>query len=139
MVDFFASMAILEDEEAAGEQSGLFKIESVHSEAYFRSLKTYCLLGDLPCVRVRGIPRRDQSALPRKVFGPRHNEAVVRSVALRPTGAFEMAIFRESKKLSHSLNLKRKAVVSLLHARSLSPVMLRIKFLQDPVHTLTLR
>jgi hypothetical protein len=114
MVNFFETRAILEDGEAPSEQSGLFKIESVHSAAYFRSLKTYYLLGDMPLVRVRSIPRRDQAALPREVFGPWHNEAVVRSVALRPTGGFEMAIFRESKKLSHSLNLKRKAVVSFI-------------------------
>jgi hypothetical protein len=61
MVDFFKTRAILEGE-ALGEQSGLFKIESMHSVAYFRSLKTYYRLGDMPLVRVRSIP--DETRLP---------------------------------------------------------------------------
>jgi hypothetical protein len=73
----FSRAGLFEDPLAACEQSGLFKIEGVHDEAYFRSLKTYYLsapvtileggkieeapLGAFPSVRVRSVPRCPQN------------------------------------------------------------------------------
>jgi hypothetical protein len=56
----FDNGQILEDENSLVEQSGLFKIESIHKEAYFRNMKSYWLgTGNPknPIIRARSIPR----------------------------------------------------------------------------------
>ena len=86
---------------------------------YYRNLKTYFLSDGKSTdernavLRVKGVPRRDQDSLPKRIFGQRDNDASVRSVYLKPTRGMELGIFAESKSLPFALITKRKAVVSL--------------------------
>jgi hypothetical protein len=124
---------VFEDPNSPLEQSGLFKCEGIYTESYFRSLKCYYLANpEEKVVRLRSIPRwvsglnlarygrlayffrRAQECVPKDKFGPLQGDrdVVVKTTALRPTLGFEMTIQRESKTLSHTLNFKRRGVVS---------------------------
>jgi len=108
---------LLEDPDADLEQSGLFKIEGApYRDARFRTGKCYALGGadEQFAFRMRSIPRKLHGSLELKHFGqdPRTNSAVVRGLEMRPTPGLEIVMQRQGKTLSHSLNLKRKMVVS---------------------------
>jgi hypothetical protein len=133
-----ADGSLFEDKTSPRHQAGLFKLEGVFNEAYFRNLKTYHLAGEdcRDVLRVKSVPRRDQSALPKRVFGQTcDNSAVVRSVCLRPTLGFEMTMLEESRSLPQALNFKRMAVVrARVHILCVSSS--HTFQLQDPVHSL---
>jgi hypothetical protein len=116
MLEAFDKAELFENPASQRHQSGLLKLESTHTQAYFRNLKTYFLGGEkddeADCVRVRGIPRKTHSSIPKSKFGCYDNDLVVRNMALRPTLGFQIGIFRESKALAHSANLKRFSCVS---------------------------
>jgi hypothetical protein len=135
----FDGSGIFEDKGSSAHQAGRLKVEGTYSRAYFRNLKTYHLGED--CVRVRGIPRKTHSDIPVSKFGCYDNALVVRSVALRPTEGFQIAILRESRSLPSSINLKRFASVSArsLFRWPLQPRQRRVSLVfQDCVHSTAL-
>jgi hypothetical protein len=99
-------------------QGGKMKHESTHTAGLFRCPKCYYLAGEVgePVMkRMRGVQRRIQFHLCPAHFGQdvRENVAVTHSVSLRPTRGFQMTLLEEDKSLSHCLNLKRVATVSV--------------------------
>jgi hypothetical protein len=140
----FDRARLFEDEHSKTHQSGLLKLESFHYAAYFRNLKTYFLgdggeEGGEECIRVRGIPRKTHTQIPLEAFGWSNNDLVVRNMALRPTMGFQIGIFRESKALCCSANLKRLSSVSIVFV--CCPLGKKFIFFfssKDTVHTVTL-
>ena len=97
-------------------QTGLLKDEGCFTFAKFRSQKSYLLKGEMSEVRrMRSVPRAVQKKLSDSHFGqdPLANAPVTRTTVMRPTAGLEVVIMQESKRLSHSLNLKMEAIVSL--------------------------
>lgn len=111
--------ALFEELGSGVHQTGLLKDEGCFSLARFRSQKSYLLRGDLQEVRrLRSVTRAVQLKLSDSHFGqdPQTNAPVTRTTVMRPTAGLEVAILQESRRLSHSLNLRMVAVVSLSRA-----------------------
>ena len=111
---------ILADLESDREQAGLFKIEGVYRQGYFRNAKAYYLDGRVDTeeqgavVRMRSIPRHRHSNLGPRHFGqdPALNSGVVSYTGMRPTAGLEIVKADETRALCHSLNFKRFHIVS---------------------------
>ena len=113
---FDADGALFEDKTSSTEEAGKFKVEGVYRCCTFRSHKCYYLgspAGSSSEVRrMRSIPRKCHSALRVEDFSAGSGEAPVRYLAMRPTQGFEISVQSERRNLSHSINFRRRSVVS---------------------------
>jgi hypothetical protein len=125
------------------QQGGKLKVEGVYTGMLIRGNKTYRMFGELSpeARRMRGVPRVVQDMLSPDIFGQdsTKNSAVVRTSSLRPTAGLEIVVLEESKTISHSLNFKRRALVSSEWGcpdRFKKPLLLssRTRFTPSPWH-----
>ena len=110
----------------------------------FRSCKCYVLENEEGReVRARSVPRRQQKKLPDSLFGqdPLTNSAVVRTTCMRASAGMEIYMMHESRTLCHTLNFKRKQIVSQLTSfwqHLAKTLMCFFSSLQDCVHSVAL-
>ena len=136
--------SLFEDPNSLQHQSGLFKCEGFFKLAMFRSCKCYVLENEEGReVRARSVPRRQQKKLPDSLFGqdPLTNSAVVRTTCMRASAGIEIYMMHESRTLCHTLNFKRKQIVSQLTSfwQHLAKTLLCFfSSLQDCVHSVAL-
>jgi hypothetical protein len=102
------------------------QLEGVWRRGLFRSSKAYYLSGrcgedpekeeeEEALLRMRSIPRKLTKQLLPRHFGqdPATNCVAARGVEMRPTLGLEMVMLRQSRTMSHALNLKRRMTASL--------------------------